>query len=160
MDERVMEAINLTLGKKPDKFKSVKDFLYRVRDAERRVNLIERRIEYREDTIGAHGMTYSEHLPNGSNYSNSSVETAVMALDALDRDLRDAKNSCSDAKVSVSEFIATLPDINQQMVITKKYIDGQSWEDIALDMDMSVRTVQKHHGRALPLLQEVLEKAS
>ena len=81
-----------------------------------------------------------------------------MALDALEHELQEARNACADAKVAVAEFIATLEDVNQQAVVTKKYIHGQDWEKIALDMGMSVRTVQRLHGRALPLLQETLEQ--
>ena len=156
-EEKVMAAINLALGKKPDQFKPVKDFLYQVQDAERRIHRIEDRIEFREESIGAHGSSYSECIPGNTDYAHSSVENAVMALDALNRELREAENAYADAKVTVSDFINVLPDVNQQTVITKKYIRGQDWEKIATDMNMSVRSVQRLHGRALPLLQEELK---
>lgn len=35
-EDKVMAAIHLALGKKPDRFKPVKDFLYRVKDAKGR----------------------------------------------------------------------------------------------------------------------------
>ena len=157
-EDKVMAAIHLALGKKPDRFKPVKDFLYRVKDAKRKVHLIEERIDYREESIGAHGMSYSEHISCSRDQDHSRVESAAMALDALERELQEARNACADAKVAVAEFIATLEDVNQQAVVTKKYIHGQDWEKIALDMGMSVRTVQRLHGRALPLLQETLEQ--
>ena len=56
-EDKVMAAIHLALGKKPDRFKPVKDFLYRVKDAKRKVHLIEERIDYREESIGAHVMS-------------------------------------------------------------------------------------------------------
>ena len=156
-EEKVMAAINLALGKKPDQFKPVKDFLYQVRDAERRIHRVEDRIEFREESIGAHGSSYSECIPGNTDYAHSSVENAVMAIDALNRELRAAENAYADVKVTVSEFIAILPDVNQQTVITKKYIRGQDWGKITTDMNMSVRSVQRLHGRTLPLLQEALK---
>jgi len=158
--EKIKAAVSLALGVKADPFKPVKDFLYQVRDAKRGVDMIERRIEFREEAIGAHGVSYSEYLPGGNDFNHSSVEDAVMALDLLSRELQDAESAYTDAKVTVSELIAKLPDVNHQVIITKKYIDGMDWEKIALDMGMNVRTVQKHHGRALPLLLEELESAA
>ena len=49
-----------------------------------------------------------------------------------------------------------LEDVNQQMVITKRYLDGETWEQIAVDMDMALRSVHKLHGQALPILELML----
>lgn len=156
-EEAVMNAIDTAFSRKKDQFKPVKDFLYQVKDARRKVSLIEGRIEYRMDSMGAHGVSYEEYIPSGHDFSGSSVENAVIALAQLEEDLKLAEQDYADAKVKVSDLIAKLKDVNQQAVVTRRYITGQDWEKIALDMDMSVRNVQKIHGRALPLLQEYLE---
>ncbi len=156
-EEMIMAAVRATAHKKEDRFKAVKDFLYQVRDAQRRVKMVERRIDYRMDSLGAHGVNYDEYIPSGHDYSGSVVESTVVALTELQRELDHAEQAYADAKVTVSDLIARLPDINQQTVITRRYVDGQAWEKIALDMDMTVRNMQKIHGRALPLLQEYLE---
>ena len=99
-------------------------------------------------------------LFNVLSYLSDKLLTAgntVAALDELRRELAEAEQAYSDAKVAVSELCAGLEDVNQQSVITRRYISGQSWEKIALDMDMSVRSVQKLHGRALPLLDALLK---
>ena len=161
-EARIQAAIDQVLKKKPDVYKSVKDYLYRVKDAERKVSLIEERIRYKKEAIGAHGVCYGESISGGTDYKHSSVENAVMGLDDLNDELQEAKKAYADTKVEVSDFITELEDINQQMVVTKKYICGQDWEKIATDMGMSSRTVQRIHGRALPILQEAfdLKKAS
>lgn len=156
-EEAVMNAIDAAFSRKKDRFRPVKDFLYQVKDTKRKISLIEGRIEYRIDSMGAHGVSYEEHIPSGHDYSGSSVENAVIALAQLEDDLKRAEQDYADAKVKVSDLIARLADINQQTVVTRRYIAGQDWEKIALDMGMSVRNVQKIHGRALPLLQEYLE---
>ena len=156
-EEVVMNAIDAAFTKKKDQFKPVKDFLYQVKDAKRKVSLIEGRIEYRMDSMGAHGVSYEEHIPSGHDYSGSSVENTVLVLAQLEEELKQAEQDYADAKVKVSDLIAKLADVNQQTVVTRRYITGQDWEKIALDMDMSVRNVQKIHGRALPLLQGSLE---
>lgn len=77
--------------------------------------------------------------------------------DELQRELAGAEQALKSVTIEVMELIGRLPDINQQMVITKRYVDMLTWDDIAGDMNMSVRAVQKYHGRALPLLQEIIE---
>lgn len=63
------------------------------------------------------------------------------------------------AKVDATDLVGELPDINQQMVIIRRYVDMQTWEDISAGMGMGVRRVQKLHGRALPVLEEILRKS-
>jgi DNA-directed RNA polymerase specialized sigma24 family protein len=156
-EDAVMNAINAAF-KSNDRFKAVKDYLFQVKDAKRKVSLIEGRIEFREESMGAHGVSYSEHVSNNHDFSGSVVENTVAALDELQRELVEAEQAYADAKVAVSDLIARLEDVNQQSVVTRRYIHGHSWEKIALDMDMSVRNVQKIHGRALPLLDEILKE--
>lgn len=120
--------------RKEDKFWKVKAYLFRIREAERRVELIERRMDMRED--------------------------AGLNTDELRRELAQAEQDAKNVAVEVTDMISRLADVNQQMVMTKRYVDNLPWERIAFDMNMSVRAVQKLHGRALPLLQEMVEGIS
>lgn len=120
--------------RKEDKFWKVKAYLFRIREAERRVELIERRRDMRED--------------------------AGLNTDELRRELAQAEQDAKNVAVEVTDMISRLADVNQQMVMTKRYVDNLPWERIAFDMNMSVRAVQKLHGRALPLLQEMVEGIS
>ena len=70
-EEAVMSAIDAAFNRKKDQFRPVKDFLYQVKDAKRKVSLIEGRIEYRMDSMGAHGVSYEEHIPSGHDYSGN-----------------------------------------------------------------------------------------
>lgn len=154
-EELVQKAIEQTFGKE-DRFRAVKDYLYQVKDGKRRVKLIEDRIRYRMESMGAHGINFDEYIPGSHDYRGSAVENAVIALSGLENERKEAEKAYADAKVAVSDLISRLRSVNQQAVITRRYIDGESWDKIALDMDMTVRNVQKLHGRALPILQEIL----
>lgn len=156
-EDNVMAAIDRAFGKKEDRFRKLKTFLFQVKDRRRTVEMLETRIGYRMDSMGARGVTYDEYIPSTHDYSGSSVESIVLEISELEEKLAAAERAYADAKVAVSDLIATLDDVNQQSVVTRKYVDGQSWEKIACDMDMSVRKVQRLHGRALPLLQEILD---
>lgn len=111
-----------------NQFWRVRRFLYQALDGKRKVEILKRRIEMRDV----------------SNYDYEQL---------LD-DLAQEKEAQKQAEIKVTDFISTLPDVNQQMVVIKKYVDGKSWEEISDEMVMSVRYVQKLHGKAMPLLKE------
>ena len=126
-----------------DPLRPVRDFLYQVRDGKRRIDLIEKRILLRQDAMETIGSD---------------------ALDAeiaeLQRQAEEASGAYDLALISVSDMISRLDDINQQTVLTFRYIDTISdWYVIAERMGMTKAAVQKLHGRALPRLQRILERA-
>lgn len=117
--------------RKEDRFWKTKKYLFQIRETDRKAELLERRIGMRED--------------------------ADLNADDLRRELSETEQDAKAVTIEVTDMISRLPDVNQQMVITKRYLDNLAWERIASDMDMPVRAVQKLHGRALPLLQEMIE---
>ena len=116
-----------------------KQVLYRAKDAQQKISLIEDRIRYWEEAK-----------------ESDAVENAVQEIAALQNQLAAAEADAAAAKVYVSELISHVPDVNQQMALTMKYLRNATWEKISLDMDITVRTAQKLHGRALPQVDAVL----
>ena len=49
----------------------------------------------------------------------------------------------------VEKVIGTVPDAVQREVLTRRYIIGQRWEDIAYVMNYSRRRITQLHGAAL-----------
>ena len=47
------------------------------------------------------------------------------------------------------KLIASVPDQAQREVLTRRYIIGQRWEDIAVCMNYSLRRIYQLHGYAL-----------
>ena len=122
-----------------DWFGETKRYLYRARDGQRRVGLLQRRAELL-DSI------------------DDPDEELACYRNELHQKLNEAEQDMRRVRVEVMELIGQLPSISQQMVMTRKYVDLQPWEEIAADLDMSVRTVQMLHGRALPKLKEMLDQ--
>ena len=91
--------------KKEDKFWKVKAYLFRIREAERRVELLERRMDMREN--------------------------AGLNTDELRRELTLAEQDAKNVAVEVTDVISRLANVNQQMVMTKRYVDNLPWERIA-----------------------------
>lgn len=114
-----------------DQFWQVKKYLYQAKDQERKAAILKRRIDMRSVT--------DPHY------------------DDLCDELEKTKEAQKKAEITVTDFISFLP-ANEQMVMIKRYIDGEPWEQIASEMNMTVRGVQKLHGQALPPLKEKYEE--
>lgn len=130
------------------KFLETKRYLYRVKDARRRVQILERRIEYHRAAIE----TYAD---DGSRFAGRIAHD----IERIQEELGEAERKLVQATMDVTDLVGQLPDVNQQMVIIRRYVDMQTWEDISAGMGMGVRRVQKLHGRALPVLEGILKES-
>ena len=105
-------------------------YLQQVRDEKHRVDLIQKRIQYRKEA--------------GLDTSEAEQELAVVQ-DKLKR-----------VTAAVAEEISKLYNVNLEMVMVKRYIDTLSWDAIAKTLDLKMRTVLKFHGKALPHMRRIL----
>ena len=117
-----------------DTFMTAREFLATVREAAQRIEVLERRIAYRQEL--------------GEDAVDLEVERETAEREKLTH-----ANEVMDA-------ISHLRKADQQTVMMKRYVDLKSWEEIAADMDIGVREVQKLHGRALPFLDELLANSN
>ena len=130
-----------------DPLRSTRDFLYQVRDGDRRIRNLEKRIQLRQDALDLSGERWSD------------ADVTEKEIIALEHMIGRERADYAAAVVDISDTISCLEDDNQQMVLTYRYIDMISdWSLIADRMGMSKAAVQKLHGRALPKLREILEK--
>ena len=113
-----------------DSFMTAREFLGMVREDAQRIEVLERRIAYRQE-LGEDAVDLEAELETEN---RKKLTRANAVMDAISR-LRKA---------------------DQQTVMMKRYVDLMSWEGIAADMDIGIREVQKLHGRALPALDEML----
>lgn len=118
-------------------FYAARNYLNQAKDEKRRMELLRQRIDLRRND------------PDGSEFLDTGK---------LEKELKDSKQTFNDACIDVTDLAAQLPDVSQQMVVTKRYVDMESWEQIAEEMGSTVRTVQKLHGKALPRLEEIVRK--
>lgn len=114
----------------PVHFVETRKYLQQVRDQKRHIQLLENRIKYRKDA----GLDTSWH----------------------EEDLEQARKELKLTIAEVAEEISKLDDINQEVVMTNRYIDVMTWDEVAMSADLKMRTVQKCHGHALPRLEEIL----
>jgi DNA-directed RNA polymerase specialized sigma24 family protein len=125
-----------------ESFRAARQYLLRVRELTQKITLLRNRIAYREDDL----------------FDNDSQD--VVDIEKLRGELEDVQRELRLATVQVTDLIGELKDATQQVVMTKRYVEGKSWDAIALQMDIGVRAVQRAHGKALLYLDRLLTKVT
>ena len=128
--------------------KQVRAYLWRVRDAERELKLLEQEYEQaKADILHLKAIQYDADKVTGGKIGDLSDAIAVLERYA------ERVNAKWDKLVALreraKELIARIIDWRCREVLTRRYLRGQSWERIAVDMEYDFRWVIRLHGRAL-----------
>lgn len=123
-----------------------KQYLRRYQTAKRRVGLIQEEIEeLRSSKTSPVGL--GDGMPHGNGTSDLSGYAA--RLDELLRELEAEKEMQMVTYREIRQQIEMVPDAIEQEILSRRYLIGQSWEKIAVEMKYSYRHVTKLHGHAL-----------
>ena len=128
--------------------KQVRAYLWRVRDAERELKLLEQEYEQaKANILHLKAIQYDADKVTGGKIGDLSDAIAVLERYA------ERVNAKWDKLVALreraKELIARIIDWRCREVLTRRYLRGQSWERIAVDMEYDFRWVIRLHGRAL-----------
>ena len=83
-------------------------------------------------------------------------EDLIAYRDEVHQKLADAEQDMRRVRVEVMEVISLLECEAQRTVVTRRYVEWQSWEKIAWAMDQPDETVKMLHAKALPILKRLL----
>lgn len=122
-----------------DWFRDVMVYLNRVTDCRRRVWLLRERAALLDEVAD----------PD---------EDLISYRDEVHQKLGKAEQDMKCVRAEVTELIGQLYSEEQRTVFTRKYVERQSWKQIAWAMDQPVTAVQTHHAKALPKLKRLMVK--
>lgn len=86
----------------------------------------------------------STHEQNGN-----PIERAYCCLADYETELNNAVAEMVRCRKTAERIISSVEDRTQREVLTRRYIIGQKWEDIAFVMNYNIRHIYKIHGAAL-----------
>ena len=123
-----------------------KQYLRRYQVAKRRAEMIQEEIEeLRSSKTSPVGL--GDGMPRGSGTSDLSGYAA--RLDELMRELEAEKEMQMVTYHEIWNQVKKIPNATEQEVLTRRYLIGQSWEKIAVEMHYSYRQIIRIHGAAL-----------
>lgn len=123
-----------------------KQYLRRYQAAKKRAKRIQEEIDaLRSSETSPVGL--GDGLPHGSGTSDLSGYAA--RWDELVRELEAEREMQMVTYREIRQQIGMVPDPTEQEILSRRYLIGQSWEKIAVEMGYSYRNITRIHGHAL-----------
>ena len=86
-------------------------------------------------------------------------ESVLLKIAQLEEEIINDMDMLVTLSADAYRSIQGVDDDICRVVLEKKYLEHEQWEDIALDLCMSVRTVHRIHGEALQRLARIMEES-
>lgn len=88
-------------------------------------------------------------LPGSGGAGRDKLPAAVERIIDADQELQAQVNCCQAIRREVVEAINTVQDSRRHEVLHRRYLLGQRWEQIAVEMHLNFRWVTKLHRRSI-----------
>ncbi len=127
---------------------TTKEYLQQYRNAEDDINIKLDQIHQFRELATKTTQTLTEDNVQSSG-SEDKVSAIVSKIVDMEREVDAEIDELHDIKNQVEGVISAVPNAKQRAVLTRRYINGYTWERIAVDLDISYQWVCELHGRAL-----------
>ena len=97
---------------------------------------------------GGLGAVSNDGLPHGSGTSDPTAGTAARAA-KIAAELSQKLNECIDLRLQIEQAVNALNEPRERELMRRRYIEGQRWEQVAYEMNYTLRHVTRLHGRIL-----------
>ena len=124
-----------------------KAYLRRYLDAKRKQEAVEREIEELRLDKMFPGSPVQDGMPKGS--VGGDLSGYAGKLDELDRELHDLVEQKIAIRLEIGRKIEAMPNETESLLLRLRYIQGMSFENIAVEMGYTYRHTTRIHGDAL-----------
>ena len=94
----------------------------------------------------------------GGGGNQGSIPGVVERIDRVRKQLTDAIETGLDIRKKIAEVVEKVQDVQQQEILRRRYLVGQRWDDIAMEMRLTRRWVMKIHRKAVEKLKIEFEE--
>lgn len=132
---------------------NAKDYLLEYKRIDARVRILQAEVEkLRTD---AEGMSINlDGMPRSSGKSDKIARLAIQ-LASYETQLADELSHLWSKRMEIVGELSKLKNPKHFMILHARYIEGKTWEHIAVDMDITWRYCYMLHGRALAEFEKV-----
>lgn len=133
---------------------TAKEYLWRVRDAARELKCLEQEYEQaKADILHLKGIAYDGDRVSGGKIGD--LSDAIEKLEGYAQRLNGKWNELIALRKEAEERIDDLKDGRYRAILKRRYLCGQSWEQVAVTMGYTYRGVTGLHGKALKAFDEI-----
>ena len=134
--------------------KQVRNYLWRVRDAERELKLLEQEYEQaKSDILHLKAIQYDADKVSGGKIGD--LSDAIAALEGYAERVNAKWDELIALRTEAEELIEQIADGRYREVLKRRYLRGQTLERIAVDLCFDYRWVKRLHGRAIVEFQKL-----
>lgn len=127
---------------------TAKEYLQQVRFIDKRIDSKLALVNRLRDTATSVTTTLSD-MPRSDSPNLQRMEDTICKIIDLENDINQEIDRLVDLKREVDMAISELQNPDEQLVLTYRYLDYRTWEQIASALNFSVRHVTRLHGYAL-----------
>ena len=91
-------------------------------------------------------------MPKGNNQSNK-IELITEKIADIEDHISDEMKELDETRSEIEEAIREVPNEIYQEILERRYINGQHWELIAVEMNYDYRWTLRLHGKALEMIK-------
>ena len=133
---------------------TAKEYLRRVRHLDSTISAKLEQIETLHAQVTKTTSVLSD-MPRSGGEQDRLAKTIAKIVD-LKKKLRDEIEEYIELKEEAIELIDSMSDGRHRLVLTYRYINGKTWEEIAVEMHYTYKWVHVLHGQALADFENVL----
>ena len=128
--------------------KQVRAYLWRVRDAERELKLLEQEYEQaKADILHLKAIQYDADKVSGGKIGD--LSDAIAVLEGYAERINEQWDKLIALRREAKGLIEQIADGRYRDVLTRRYLQGQTLEEIAVDLRYNYRWIKRLHGRAM-----------
>lgn len=134
---------------------TAKEYLSQIHRLDEEIKANKRRIrELSADIGGVRAIDYSGDKVSGSNDADPMASQIAKLIDMEGR-VRAETIELQEKKDKIIREIRQLEDVRYVTLLTMRYVHCDRWEQIAVDMHLTIRWVYQMHGEALKAFEKL-----
>lgn len=130
---------------------TAKDYLKRAYLLDKQINVEIQEMELMKSMRGqVQGMFYGERI--GTNPNRDIEAPFIKTIEKIwerEQRINEKIDKLVDLKTEIDSAIDQMKNAEERLLLKYRYLKNESWEDIAMDLNVSYRTVHRIHASAL-----------
>ena len=131
-----------------------KDYLLQIKKIDKLIENKQIEIQRLRSQLTYKGTTYGDKVQS-SVVGNPTTEKIAQIVD-YEKELNQDIDKLIGLKKETTKLIDSLEDADEIDVLYKRYFQYLTWEEIAFDMKLTCRSIQRLHGQALLNVDKLL----
>ena len=136
---------------------TVKEYLKQAMYLDALINSKVRQAEHLRSLATKVTTTYSDQGVS-SEHDNKRLEKTIAKIIDLEREINDDIDTLIDLKIEITAIISQVTDIKQRLILEKRYLDFESWEQISCDLKYNIRHIRRLHNESIKKISEKMSE--